>query len=118
MVLLLFSLASPDIPIIPIILSFIAFSGFLVVESKFTAEPIIPISVLRLRSVLFTCLAGLGLMMSRWAVLFFTPVYTMAVRGWGAASAGLILVPTNVGFGLGGLLVGWIHIRQASSYYL
>ena len=118
MVLLLFSLASPDIPIIPIILSFIAFSGFLVVESKFTTEPIIPISVLRLRSVLFTCLAGLGLMMSRWAVLFFTPVYTMAVRGWGAASAGLILVPTNVGFGLGGLLVGWIHIRQASSYYL
>lgn len=118
MVLLLFGLASPDIPIIPIILSFVVFAGFVLVESKFTTEPIIPVSVLKLRSVLFTCLAGLGLMMGRWVVLFFTPVYAMAVRGWGPASAGLILIPTNIGFGLGGLLVGWIHIRQASSYYL
>lgn len=90
---------------------------FLVIESKFTTEPIIPTPVLKLRGVLFTCLAGLGLMMGRWAVLFFTPVYAMAVRGWGAASAGLILVPTNAGFGLGGLLVGWIHIRKTGSYY-
>lgn len=90
---------------------------FLVVESKLTTEPIIPTPVLKLKSVLFTCLAGLGLMMGRWSVLFFTPVYAMAVRGWGAASAGLILVPTNAGFGLGGLLVGWIHIRKAGSYY-
>lgn len=117
MVLLLYGLASPDIMIIPIVLSFISFAVFLVIESRFTAEPIIPISVLKLRGVLFTCLAGLGLMMGRWAVLFFTPVYALAVRGWGAASAGLILVPTNAGFGLGGLLVGWIHIRKTGSYY-
>lgn len=25
---------------------------------------------------------------------------------------------TNVGFGLGGLLVGWIHIRKTGSYYV
>jgi hypothetical protein len=30
----------------------------------------------------------------------------------------LILVPTNAGFGLGGLLVGLIHIRKSGSYYL
>lgn len=64
-----------------------------------------------------TCLAGLGLMMARWAVLFYTPVYAMAVRGWSPASAGLILVPTNAGFGTGGLLVGWLHIRKSTSYY-
>jgi hypothetical protein len=57
-------------------------------------------------------------MMARWSVLFFTPVYAMAVRQWSPASAGLILVPTNAGFGLGGLLVGWIHIRKTSSYYI
>jgi hypothetical protein len=56
-------------------------------------------------------------MISRWAVLFYTPIYALAVRGWPPASAGLILIPTNAGFGLGGLLVGWAHIRKADSYY-
>lgn len=57
-------------------------------------------------------------MVARWAVLFFTPVYAIAVRDWAPASAGLILVPTNLGFGSGGLIVGWVHIRKTGSYYL
>ncbi|KAF4216826.1 hypothetical protein CNMCM8980_007341 [Aspergillus fumigatiaffinis] len=118
--LLLFSLASPNstVTITPLILSFISFAVFLLIESKFTSEPIIPLEVLKARSILATCLAALISMMARWSVLFFTPVYAMAVRQWSPASAGLILVPTNAGFGLGGLLVGWIHIRKTSSYYI
>ncbi|KAJ5106076.1 hypothetical protein NUU61_003423 [Penicillium alfredii] len=116
-VLLLFSLASPTVTAGPIVLSLLCFAGFLVIESRWTAEPVIPVGLLRTRSVLLTCLAGLGLMMARWAVLFYSPVYAMAVRGWSPASAGLILVPTNAGFGLGGVLVGWLHIRKARSYY-
>jgi hypothetical protein len=98
-------------------LSFVSFAVFLLIELKFTSEPIIPIEVLKARSILATCLAALISMMARWSVLFFTPVYAIAVRQWSPASAGLILVPTNAGFGLGGLLVGWIHIRKTSSYY-
>ncbi|KAF7158863.1 hypothetical protein CNMCM6106_005821 [Aspergillus hiratsukae] len=118
--LLLFSLASPNsyVTITPLIFSFVFFAIFCLIESKFTSEPIIPIDVLKARSVLATCLAALISMMARWSVLFFTPVYAMAVRQWSPASAGLILVPTNAGFGLGGLLVGWIHIRKTSSYYI
>ncbi|GIJ88060.1 hypothetical protein Asppvi_006976 [Aspergillus pseudoviridinutans] len=118
--LLLFSLASPNstVTVTPLILSLVSFAVFLLIESKFTSEPIIPIEVLKARSVLATCLAALISMMARWSVLFFTPVYAMAVRQWSPASAGLILVPTNAGFGLGGLLVGWIHIRKTSSYYI
>lgn len=92
--------------------------AFLIIESEFAAEPIVPLSVLKTRSVLLTCSASMGLMVARWGVLFYAPVYAMAVRGWSPASAGLILVPTNAGFGLGGLLVGWIHIRKAGSYYM
>lgn len=117
MVLFLTSLASAEIILWPILVSLVFLITFLVVEFQWTTEPIIPVKVLKARSVLMTCLAGLGLMMARWSVLFFTPVYAMAVRGWSPASAGLILVPTNVGFGLGGLLVGWLHIRQTGSYY-
>ncbi|KAJ5377134.1 uncharacterized protein N7496_004543 [Penicillium cataractarum] len=116
-VLLLSSLASPEILIWPLPLSVVCFVVFILVESRWTAEPVIPVRLLRSRSVLMTCLAGLGLMMARWAVLFYTPVYAMAVRGWSPASAGLILVPTNAGFGTGGLLVGWLHIRKSTSYY-
>ncbi|GAD97453.1 MFS multidrug transporter, putative [Paecilomyces variotii No. 5] len=118
LVLLLFSLSSTDVPITPIILGCLLFVSFLFVESKYSPEPIIPVTVLKTRSVLLTCFAGSGLMVARWAVLFYTPVYAIAVRGWSPASAGLILVPTNAGFGLGGLLVGWIHIRKAGSYYI
>ncbi|KAL4895305.1 putative transporter [Aspergillus ambiguus] len=116
--LLLFSLSSPEITFTPILLCIVVFAGFLVIESRFASEPIIPTEVLKTRSVLLTCLAGLISMMARWSVLFFSPVYAMVVRDWSPASAGLILVPTNAGFGLGGLLVGWIHIRKAGSYYL
>lgn len=118
MFLLLFGLSSTDITITPIILCPIIFGIFLLIESKYATDPIIPIQVLKLRSVVLTCLAGLISMMSRWAILFFTPVYASAVRTWPSSTAGLILVPTNAGFGLGGVLVGWLHIRSTSSYYM
>ncbi|OJI99767.1 hypothetical protein ASPVEDRAFT_39141 [Aspergillus versicolor CBS 583.65] len=115
--LLLFSLASPKIPIMPIGLSLVLFAVFWIIESKFTTEPIVPTEVLKARSVMFTCLAALAAMTARWSVLFYSPVYAMAVRGWSPASAGLILTPTNAGFGVGGLLVGWLHIRHGEGYY-
>jgi hypothetical protein len=117
-VLMLSSLASPQIPLWPIPLSLVLFGGFIFIESKWTSEPVIPVRLLQDRAVLMTCVAALGMMMARWAILFFTPVYAIAVRGWSPASAGLILVPTNAGFGTGGLLVGWLHIRKANSYYM
>ncbi|KAL3466131.1 major facilitator superfamily domain-containing protein [Aspergillus heterothallicus] len=116
--LLLFSLASPVIPVTPIIFSVVFFVIFWIIESRFASEPIVPTEVLKTRSVLLTCLAALAAMTARWAVLFYSPVYAMVVRGWSPASAGLILVPTNAGFGIGGLLVGWLHIRHGESYYL
>ncbi|KAJ5161344.1 hypothetical protein N7492_006736 [Penicillium capsulatum] len=117
-VLLLSSLASPEIIIWPISASAILFGLFLLIESRWAREPVIPVHVLRTRSVMLSCVSSLGLMMARWSVLFYTPIYAMAVRGWSPASAGLILVPTNAGFGIGGLLVGWLHIRQVGSYYM
>ncbi|KAJ5930165.1 hypothetical protein N7466_005658 [Penicillium verhagenii] len=117
-VLFLTSLASPQILIWPIPLAAVFFAGFLVIESRCASEPIIPVHLFLNRGVLLSCLSGVGLMMARWAVVFFTPVYAISVRGWAPASAGLILIPTNAGFGTGGLLVGWLHIRKGGSYYV
>ena len=54
----------------------------------------------------------------RWTILFYAPVFVLAVRGLSPAAAGSILIPTNIGFGVGGLVVGWLHIRYSGSFYL
>lgn len=56
--------------------------------------------------------------MARWSVLFYSPTYALAVRDWAPAAAGSILIATNGGFGIGGILVGWLHIRRHGSFYL
>jgi MFS family permease len=118
-VLVLYSLGAPrHIPLLPLVLSPFVFTAFVLNEVYLASDPIIPVSLLRSRGLLLTCLATVGYMMARWAVLFYTPTYAIAVRNWSPASAGAILVPTNAGFALGGLLVGGLHIRRSGSFYL
>jgi hypothetical protein len=57
-------------------------------------------------------------MSARWTVLFYSPVYAIAIHGWSLTSAGSILVPSNLGFALGGLLAGGLHIKRGGSFYL
>lgn len=57
-------------------------------------------------------------MSARWTVLFFTPIFMLAVHGAAPAQAGSILIPTNLGFGLGGLVIGWLHVRRSGSFWL
>lgn len=57
-------------------------------------------------------------MTARWTLLFYSPIYMLAVRGADPARAGSILIPTNAGFAVGGFLVGALHIRRAGSFWL
>jgi hypothetical protein len=111
-------MSSSQLQWIPIAISPILLTAFILNEICLAKVPIIPISVLKSRGALLTCLAQLGFMAARWMVLFYTPVYAIAVRGWAPAAAGSMLIPTNLGFATGGLLVGWLHIRRAGSFYL
>jgi len=70
------------------------------------------------RGLLLTCLGTVGYMMARWSVLFYSPTYALAVRDWPPAAAGSILIATNGGFGIGGIIVGWLHIRRHGSFYM
>lgn len=116
--LFLYGLSSPQIQWLPIVLSAIILPLFVLNEVYYAVNPIIPITVLCSRGALLTCFAQLLFMASRWTVLFYTPVYATAVKGWSPAKAGSILVPTNIGFALGGLLAGWLHIKRSGSFYL
>ncbi|RDW80035.1 MFS general substrate transporter-26 [Coleophoma cylindrospora] len=116
-VLFLYGLSAPKIAWLPVILSFITFPCFLYIEICFASDPIIPVTVLKSRGALLSCFAQLGIMASRWMVLFYTPVYALSIRGWSPASAGSILVPTNMGFAAGSVLAGALHIRRAGSFW-
>ncbi|KAI9744006.1 MAG: hypothetical protein M1818_002740 [Claussenomyces sp. TS43310] len=117
-VLFLYGLSSAKIQWIPVGVSAILLIIFILNEVYIAHTPIIPITVLSSRGVLLTCVAQLGFMGARWTVLFYTPVYAIAVRGWSPSAAGSVLVPTNLGFAAGGLLAGALHIRRGGSFYL
>ncbi|KAL7786261.1 MFS general substrate transporter [Trichoderma ceciliae] len=116
-VLFLYSLAG-DVHPVPLVLSLLSLLAFVAVEHRLAPSPIIPLSVLSSRGVLFSCLAQLGLLTARWSILFYVPVFILAVRGAPPAAAGSVLIATNIGFSLGGLIIGWLHIRRAGPYYL
>ena len=116
-VLFLYGL-SGDIQVTPLIASFISLLIFLAVENYYATDPIIPLSVLSSRGALLSCAAQLGFMSARWTLLFYTPIFMLAVGGHAPAAAGSILIPTNFGFGSGGLIVGWLHIRRGGSFWL
>ncbi|KAF1974137.1 MFS multidrug transporter-like protein [Bimuria novae-zelandiae CBS 107.79] len=116
--LFLFGLSGPQVLAAPLILSAFALPIFILNEIYVAKDPVVPITVLRSRGTLLICIATVGIMMARWVVLFYTPVYAIAVRGWAPAVAGTILIPTNAGFATGGLLAGIFHIRRDGSFYI
>ncbi|KAI0473019.1 major facilitator superfamily domain-containing protein [Xylariaceae sp. FL0804] len=115
-VLFLFGLSNQIQPA-PLGASAGALAVFVLIEKFVAADPIVPLAVLQNRGALLSCVAQLGLMAGRWSVLFYAPISALAIRGWAPATSGSILIPTNLGFGLGGLLVGWLHIRRAGSFW-
>lgn len=118
LVLFLFGLSSPRIIWLPIVISGVLLITFILIELYFASDPVIPITVLKSRGALLSCVAQLGIMAARWMVLFYAPAYAIAVRGWSPASAGSILIPTNLGFAIGGIFAGWLHIKRAGSFWL
>lgn len=119
LVLLLYALSAPKkIPIIPLLLSLLTMTVFVLNEVYLALDPVVPVALLKSRGLLLSCLSTVGFMMARWSVLFFTPTYAIAIRQWAPSSAGGLLIPTNLGFAVGGLLIGWVHIRRPGSFYL
>ncbi|KAL1879897.1 hypothetical protein VTK73DRAFT_6709 [Phialemonium thermophilum] len=116
-VLFLYGL-SDSIRGIPISASLATLVLFVVTEYYVASDPIIPLAVLRSRGVLLSCVSQLGFMAARWTLLYYAPVFVLAVRGLSPALAGSVLIPTNAGFGSGGLIVGWLHVRRSGSFWL
>ncbi|KAH8196866.1 hypothetical protein TruAng_008979 [Truncatella angustata] len=109
---------SNTIQLVPIVISAGMLIAFVLVEYFVAADPIIPIVVLQSRGALLSCLSQLGFMAARWTILFYAPITALAVFGFSPATSGSMLIPTNIGFGVGGLIVGWLHVKRAGSFWL
>ncbi|KAG5746676.1 hypothetical protein H9Q70_010642 [Fusarium xylarioides] len=94
-VLFLYAIAD-EIQTVPLCIAPVILLLFLAVENYLVADPIIPVKVLSSWGILFSCFAQLGLMIARWSVLFYAPIFMLAVRGSSPAAAGSILIPTNL----------------------
>lgn len=101
----------------PLVAGAIALVLFILIESRFATLPIIPVSVLANPATLFGCFCSLLSMTARWVLLYYSPIWAMAVLGFHPAQAGATLIPTSFGFGIGGLLVGAYSVRHAGGYY-
>jgi hypothetical protein len=116
--LFLLALSGPHVLVTPLVLSAAILPLFVLNEMHIAKDPVIPVSVLKSRGTLLTCIGTVGFMMARWCLLFYAPVYALAVRDWPPAVAGSILIPTNAGFATGGLLAGYFHIHRHGSFYM
>src|SRR5436309_3281399 len=50
-------------------------------QRRSLTHPKVPLQVLQSRGVLLTCLAQLGSMAARWTILYYAPIFILAVRG-------------------------------------
>lgn len=114
-VLFLYGLAG-EIEPLPLTLSAGALAAFIATEYR-VSSPLISPRSFSSRGIILSCLAQLGMMSARWTVLFYSPIWMLAVRGAAPAAAGSVLIPTNLGFGLGGVLVGALHVKRGGSFW-
>ncbi|KAK9425570.1 putative Major facilitator superfamily domain-containing protein [Seiridium unicorne] len=116
LVLFLYGL-SGTVQIVPILVSIGTLIVFILVECFWASDPIIPLAVLQSRAALLACFSQLGFMTARWTILFYAPITALAVFGFSPGASGSMLIPTNLGFGMGGLIVGWLHVKRSGSFW-
>jgi MFS family permease len=93
------------LPLTTLPLSILAFVGFIWWESR-AKQPIIPVRLLRDRTVLFACFASLFISMILMTTTFYLPLY-FQVLGDSTTTAGLKLLPSPLGGSIGALATGY-----------
>jgi MFS family permease len=93
------------LPLTTLPLSILAFVGFIWWESR-AKQPILPVRLLRDRTVLFACFASLFISMILMTTTFYLPLY-FQVLGDSTTTAGLKLLPSPLGGSIGALATGY-----------
>jgi MFS family permease len=91
--------------------SALLFAAFFVVERRTTAEPILPLALMRLRD--YGSAASLSLLvgMVMMSLAVFLPLYLQGVAGWSASGAGFAMLPLTLTSTLSGTAVSFVLVR-------
>jgi EmrB/QacA subfamily drug resistance transporter len=96
-------------------LSLVSATIFIVVELKHAKEPIIPLTLLWDRSVASGCLTNFLSSGSRFAMLFYLPMF-LEVQGYNSTQVGLRLIPSSIGGAVASLASG-IFVKKTGRFY-
>ncbi|KLO99480.1 multidrug resistance protein fnx1 [Fusarium fujikuroi] len=91
-------------------LSVAAARAFVLVESRWAMEPIIPMHLLLDQTVLAACLMNCLVTMILFMATYYVPIF-FQVNGYSTTAAGLHLLPQSVGTALSSLTCGFIMKR-------
>ncbi|KAJ7128428.1 major facilitator superfamily domain-containing protein [Mycena epipterygia] len=110
----------------PHYISTVSACSFLLIELKFAAEPILPMSMLKRVKYLvgfwypltakFAEDSGLCSTLLSFSTVYNTPLYFTAARLRTSADAGAHLIPNSVCVAIGSLFAGW-YMRKTSRYW-
>lgn len=91
--------------------------AFFTVENKLAKEPIFPLSLLGISSVITYYLILAIVNATQTSLMFLVPMYVQITERASTGTAGVYLIPAIIGNTLGGILTG-IYIKRAGIYKL
>ncbi|KAK9467262.1 major facilitator superfamily domain-containing protein [Lipomyces arxii] len=104
----------------PVFITFIFGSmflfAFIYVELYVAREPVIPLYLLKDRSVFGASFTNWLIMMINYAQLFYVPIYFIAIRGISPTQAGTNIIPNFVGSAVGAIVSGTV-MRTTGRYW-
>jgi predicted MFS family arabinose efflux permease len=89
----------------PLALALAALATFPVVEQR-VVEPIVPLRLFRVRTVLAAAVTGFLAGMAMFGTISFVPLYLQSVSGLSATAAGVVLIP---------FVLGWVAMSIVSA---
>lgn len=95
-------------------ISAILFTLFILAEARYASEPVIPLFLLRNRTVAAAALASWFDSMAMYALMFYIPLY-FQVKGYNPKQVGIRLLPESLGTAIGSLGSGLI-MRTTGGY--
>lgn len=84
-------------------------------DLKIAKEPIIPVELLHVKSILFSCFCCWFTSMNMFSSIFFIPFYWSSVKNLTSLECGIRLIPSSIFSSIGSLYAGYV-IKKTSKY--
>ncbi|KAK9475637.1 major facilitator superfamily domain-containing protein [Lipomyces japonicus] len=107
---------SHPLVVVSFLLSVFLFYAFVYVERFIAKEPIIPVELLKDRTIFGASFTNWFMTMSVYSSLFYIPIYFVSVRGVSETQAGTSLISNFVGVAVGSFGSG-VYMRSTGRYY-